>query len=446
VAAAGPTVYTVTNTSGSAAMVGSLPWAVQQANYATPGFDKIVFNLPGAGPFTITLTATLYINDQVVIDGSTQAGWSPTHEVVWLEGGANVPSLLLLQNDPGVGRTSSGSTIKGLGLVRYTSNAITIMPGSQGNWIQYNQIGFRPNGAGVTRNTATGLPNATTARGIGLASSYNVIRYNTISGVDNGITIGLASMVGAPYKTNSITLNNIGTDPTGTITSGYGNTGDGIFLGEGASENFLGPDNVLSGNGSAGVELFDSSNHGNVIFRNYIGLDVTGRVKLGNGELGVLLTRGAYYNAIGGPFGGNYIVGNTYGGISIGQSMWGPSSSNWVQNNTIGLNVDGAAMGGQQVGVSVNSGSRLNTIQNNVIGGESQHAVIVGDPSPQGSTSNAVLNNFLGRTSTGATATNGGFAVMFLNAGYNYMMDNLLGANTLGPVGQVNSPGLVLKL
>ena len=443
---AAPTIYTVTNTSSSASTVGSLPWAVQESNYTTPGFDRIRFNIPGAGPHTITLGGSLYLNDHVSIEGNTEPGWSASNPMIWVEGGANVASLFILQNDPSTGRTSSGSTIMGLGMVRYTSNAITIFSGSVGNWIQNNLIGFRPNGGNVIRNSATGLPNAKTSRGIGVASSYNVIRWNTISGVDNAVTIGLVTMQGAPYKTNSVRENYIGTDPTGKITAGYGNLGDGIFLGEGASENFLGPSNVISGNGSAGVEFFHSSNRGNVIFRNYIGLDVTGKVKLGNGELGVLLTRGATYNAIGGPFGGNFIAANTFGGISLGQSTWGAASTNWVQNNTIGLNIDGAVMGGQQVGISINSGSRSNLVEANTIGGHSQHAVIVGDPTSKNSISNSVNNNYLGRTAAGALVPNGSFGVMFLNAGYNYMLDNYFGTNSLGPVGVLNSPGLVLRL
>lgn len=443
---AAPTTYTVTNTSSNSLTSGSLPWAVHQANYTTPGLDKIKFNIPGNGPHTITLSGSLYLNDQIVIEGNSEPGWTAQAPMIWVEGGANVPSLFVLQNDPSTGRTSSGSTIMGLGMVRYTSNAITIFPGSIGNWIQQNLIGFRPNGGSVTRNTGTGLPNVGTSRGIGIASSWNVVRWNTISGVDNAITIGDPTMNGAPFKTNSIRENNIGTDPTGTITAGYGNLGDGIFLGEGASENFLGPANIISGNGSAGVEFFHSSNRGNVVFRNYIGLDTTGKVKLGNGEVGVLFTRGATYNAIGGPFGGNFIAGNTYGGISLGQSTWGASSGNWIQNNTIGLNTDGVVMGGQQVGVSLNSGSKNNLVSNNVIGGHSQHAVIIGDPSGKGSISNAVNDNYLGRTVSGDLVPNGGFAVMFLNAGYNYMYDNKLGTNTLGPYGVVNSPGLAIRL
>lgn len=443
--AAGPVVYTVTNTSGDANVANSLPWAVKQANYATPhSFDRIRFNIPGGGEKTITINTTLYINDQVAIEGDSQPGFSG-NPLIWIEGGASVPSLLLLQSDPSQNNNSSGSTVQGLGLVRYTSNAITIMPASQGNWIQYNWVGFRPGSGSVVLNTNTGLPNARTSRGVGIASSYNVVRFNTISGVDNGVTIGMPTRSGAPYRTNSIAGNKIGTDPTGTVVAGYGNLGDGIYLGEGASENWLGPDNVISGNASAGVEMFENDNIGNVVFRNFIGLDASGTQRLGNGELGVLLTRGADHNAIGGPFGGNYIAGNRYGGISVGQSTWGPANTSWIQDNFIGVNVNGVAVGGQQVGISINSGSKSILVEGNVIGGHTEHGVIVGDPSTRGSISNSISNNYIGRLQNGTSVANGGYGVMFLNAGYNWMLDNWFGANNLGPMGQVNSPGLVVR-
>jgi hypothetical protein len=439
--ASGLTTYTVTNTSSNPATVGSLPWAVNQANYATIGFDAINFNLPGSGPFEINLTQTLYLNDQIAINGASQPGYNGT-PLVWITGGSGVPSLFLLQNDRGT--TSSGSTIQGLGMYRYTSNAITIMPGSVGNWIQNNWMGFRPTAGGVLRNTASGLPNATTSRGIGIASSWNVVRNNTISGVDNGVVIGMDSQQGAPYKTNSIQQNRIGTDPTGTTTWGYGNTGDGIFLGPGAQENWLGPDNVLSGNASAGVELLHNTNRGNVVFRNNIGLDASGMNRLGNGELGVLFSGGAWFNAIGGPFGGNTIAGNTLGGISIGTSAWGGSSLAWIQYNTIGLNKAGQEVGGQAVGVAIGSGSRQVLVEGNVIGGNAQHGVIVGDSRARGTSGNAVNGNYIGRTADGTWRANGAYGIFFLNAGYNWAVGNMFGANAMGNIGSLGSPGLVI--
>ena len=55
------------------------------------------------------------------------------------------------------------------------------------------------------------------------------------------------------------------------------------------------------------------------------------------------------------------------------------------------------------------------------------------------------MRNYIGRTAAGGDAGNGGFAGMFLNAGYNYFMDNALGTNSLGPIGVQNSPGLAIR-
>src|SRR4029077_17132451 len=123
---------------------------------------------------------------------------------------------------------------------------------SQGNYIQNNWLGFyQTTSGGYFRNVAA-HPGC---RGIGLKSRFNKIRNNTISGVDNGITVGddpFGIPTGTNYKTNSIRNNFIGTDPP--ETSKIGNDSDGIFLGAGARQNFIGPGNVLSGMTSAGCE------------------------------------------------------------------------------------------------------------------------------------------------------------------------------------------------
>ncbi len=136
--------YTVTTTSGSPSTSGSLPWAVTQANNRA-GLDFINFNLPGGGIRVITISTTLFLNDQVVINGASQPGYSGA-PLIFVQGGANVTSVMLLHQQ------SSGSTIQGLGFFYYTSNAITILSASMGNWIQNNYIGFYWDGAGVAHS------------------------------------------------------------------------------------------------------------------------------------------------------------------------------------------------------------------------------------------------------------------------------------------------------
>ena len=71
-------VVTTTSDSGS----GSLRQAILDAN-ATNGLDSIVFQIPGTAPFTITPLAALpAITDPVVIDGTTQPGYTPNHPII----------------------------------------------------------------------------------------------------------------------------------------------------------------------------------------------------------------------------------------------------------------------------------------------------------------------------------------------------------------------------
>src|SRR6476646_6843936 len=86
--------YTVTTTSGSPFTSGSLPWAVAQAN-SHAGLDFINFNIAGGGIRVITISTTLYLNDQVVIDGFSQPGYSGAPSI-YVRGDANVTSVMLL--------------------------------------------------------------------------------------------------------------------------------------------------------------------------------------------------------------------------------------------------------------------------------------------------------------------------------------------------------------
>jgi hypothetical protein len=423
--------YTVTNTSGDVGVPGSLPWAVQQANYATPDqLDFIVFNIAPAGPKTITLSATLYLNDQAVIDGKSQPGYVD-EPVISVEGDGTVDSIFLLQNADGDANPSHVmSTVQGLGMFNFRANGVTIFSSTQANFIQDNWIGFRRIGGTVQRNTDLG-PAYVHSRGIGIQSSWNTIRNNTISGVDNGITVGdpLESSATSPYVTNSFSNNRIGTDPAGMTAAGYGNTSDGIFLGKNAREMWIGPANTLSGNASAGVELLHATNWHNIIFSNFIGTDRTGTAAIGNGELGVLLANGANENAVGGPWGGNVISGNTLGGVALGTAAWGVADRNWVQYNTIGLNVDQtAALPGQQVGVSIEPGCTLNTVEWNTIGGSVSHGLVA-----NGASRNSLSRNSVGRTAAGHVIANGGYGlVLLVGANYNWVLENSFGSNALG--------------
>jgi len=429
------TTYTVTSPSGDRTVAGSLPWAVFQANYASKGADVVRFNLPAAAS-TIRLVEPLYLNDQIVVDGLSQPGSSATAPGVTIRGSAAVSSLFILQADPSQGTTSTGSTIQGLVMADYAANAITVFPASTGNTIQNNWIGFCIEAGNVVHKTASA---GTYQAAIGIQSSNNVVRGNTIAGLYNGINMGddvTRPWSGAVYAGNSITGNRIGTNPQGSSAVGYGNRSDGIFFGAGCQRNVIGPGNVLSGNASAGIEFLHASVVGNVVYGNRIGTDATGQVAIGNGELGILVANGANGNTIGNATAGNVtagnvIAGNRLGGISLGTAAFPGARANVVQNNVIGLNAARtAAVGVQTVGISVQSNATANVITANEIGGHVQHGIILAQ-----TTANTISRNFLGRSAAGKVLPNKGFGIVFLAAANtNTGSGNVYGGNALGRI------------
>lgn len=438
--------FIVTNTSNSEFTIGSLPWALMQANYNGNGLDHIYFSVPGPGPHEIILQGpdsfggaggTLYIVEQIVIDATTQPGYAGT-PLIRINANGNASGVFI-----GAGNASA---ILGLNIFNFSSNGITIVNGSNGNYIQRNWIGFFFNGIHFVKNTD--LSGAYfECRGIGLQSSFNVIEGNVINGVDNAITIGEAiestNSLAAKYVTNSIRYNYIGIAPNGQ--NAIGNTSDGIFLGAGAAQNFLGPGNVISGNASAGIELLHPSNRGNVIFSNIVGMNNTATVPVPNGELGILLSNDAYGNAIGGPFGGNFIGYNRFGGVVLGLVAPSPGTrgrawNNWVQYNVFAGNAQPPSPSNQTVGVSIEGGSGYNSIQGNSFVGQAEHGVQIIN-----SSRNNVSGNWIGKNGFGVVFGNRGFGVFLNGAFENFITGNDFGFNGLGTVGQVASAGNIIR-
>ena len=155
----------------------------------------------------------------------------------------------------------------------------------------------------------------------------------------NGITIG-GDVTMALVQGNYVGLNGAG-------TSALGNKGDGVRSSAlvttigGTSADAL---NLLSGNSGNGITLLinaasTSSTPASLIEGNLIGLDVTGKIALGNAEDGVnsdILTL-----TIGGTTAGerNLISGNFGDGITLLNTTAGASAV--VQDNIVGLDVSG---------------------------------------------------------------------------------------------------------
>ncbi|HIC90387.1 MAG TPA: hypothetical protein EYP04_13430, partial [Anaerolineae bacterium] len=133
---------------------------------------------------------------------------------------------------------------------------------------------------------------ASTTAGIRIQSGYNTIRgfvINSFSGT--GI-----SLAGSDAISNTIAGNYIGTDIAGR--SARPNANHGIVNEWGASFNRIGGTcpadrNVISGNNWHGVENWGDGTAHNVIQGNYIGVDASGTLPLGNQGEGVSITPSA---------------------------------------------------------------------------------------------------------------------------------------------------------
>jgi len=196
--------FTVTNTSSSVSQSGSLPWAIAQARNAHTA-TKIDFDIsPADGTIhTIVLADRLWINEPVTIDGRTQGGYSD-HPLIRIDVNGLANAFTILGPDSNNNGASS-TVIAGLQIYNFSANALATQPGADNIHIVDNYIGFyrdeknqswwRNFEATLTedeiQNGQTAIYNGfTSAVGIGIQSSYNIIEKNVISGVHNGISIG----------------------------------------------------------------------------------------------------------------------------------------------------------------------------------------------------------------------------------------------------------------
>ena len=186
-------------------------------------------------------------------------------------------------------------------------------------------------------------------------ASNTTIAGNLISG-NSGAGINIQ---GTGATSNLIKDNRIGTNSSGTAI--LPNSLFGVYLGDGASKNIVGPGNLISGNGLAtnqgvGVYLFGPGTTGNLIVGNLIGLDARGTVQLTTSAIGVLINQ-APRNTVR----RNVISGNRSIGLEItGQTARG----NLVRGNKIGTNKAGTRAVGNGV-----DGVFIDNAPHNMVGG-----------------------------------------------------------------------------
>lgn len=360
--------------------------------------------------------------------------------------GAGVPRIEL--SGGGTGRfyglliTSANNTVKGLiingfiadpqagyGIWLFGSNV-------RNNTIAQNYIGTNYNA------TAAGGPRQTNNSGAGIAlqagASQNIIDGNIIAG-NGGYGVYMFNSVGLQtpdrQEGNIVRNNLIGVAAGGAAA--LRNWNDGVFIGDNSINNVIGPNNVISGNGSPsslsdfgltiGGYQGDQTHYitGNRVIGNKIGTDAAGTGALPNatGGVAVLSSNGT---AIGGPNGnpttpngdGNLIAGNSGSGIwvrdtpAFGSGMAGIL----IRNNWVGLKANGTeALPNHGAGVYLSASAHDVTVgPGNVISGNQDAGVLIealenvsGSPpitADRQVRQNTITGNFIGTDASGNAA------------------------------------------
>ncbi|MGI6414698.1 MAG: PKD domain-containing protein [Thermoguttaceae bacterium] len=296
-------------------------------------------------------------------------------------------------------------------------------PGTERNAVAGNLIGTNILGTGALPNGTKGVAITLGARfnrigTDGSPDAFNSSERNVISGnMSYGIELQHA---GTAY--NVIAGNFIGATADGTLA--LGNAGTGIYIGNGAPNNVIGTNgdgigdefegNLISGNKQYGVQIAGSPS--NIVAGNYIGIDVSGSVKLANTGYGVLINNGSVNNRIGTNGDGlgdeaerNVISGNTAAGVYLGGAT---TRSNVVAGNYIGTQADGMrALGNGGRGVYIvnarenvigtNGDAKGDEDERNVISGNANNGVRI---EGAGADWNVVAGNLIGTDIGGMSA------------------------------------------
>ncbi|MFI5456220.1 MAG: beta strand repeat-containing protein [Isosphaerales bacterium] len=308
------------------------------------------------------------------------------------------------------GNTGTGVVITGSGANRNTVAGNDIGTDSSGTVALANHVGVEIIG-GATNNTIGGS----------FATGGNMISGNTISGIYLHGSVG-----------TQIVGNQIGTDASGQIAIG---NGTGVLVDNGMSTSIggtsAGAGNVISGNVTAGVELYGNAVTDTQIVGDYIGTNAAGNGAVANGGDGVSIIGGATANTIGGIITAarNVISGNKAQGVEItGPTPSAVASLNVVEGNFIGTNTAGtAALANGRDGVLIDGSATNNTIggslssELNVISGNTNAGVAVTGP---GASGNTVAGNLIGLARNGTDGLANGVGVAIVGAT----------ANTIGGV------------
>jgi titin len=379
---------------------GSLRQAIIDSN-ASAGPNTIDFNLPTDKLDIQPLTALPTLTTPVMIDGTSEPGYSGTPLVVLTGSPTTVTTGLVL--------AAGSSTVKGLVFNGFQADALELE--SNNNIVQGNFIGTSASGGsmgGTTEGTGITVNGSNNTIGGTTSAARNVISGNQKS------AIAISFLNTQLSAANNVVLGNyIGTDKAGNsaLPNMDGITLDSVTMVNGSGQNTIGgtangAGNVISGNNRYGVFLTipsgaDIGAANNVVEGNLIGTNAAGSSAVPNVATGIVFG-GGNGDTIGGTAAGagNLISGNGDFGIVA------TSGDLVIEGNKIGTDLIGTvAIPNGLDGIYVVGGSFI-TIGattpggGNLISGNGRFGVfLLGEPTASGlvpSRSNMVQDNIIG--------------------------------------------------
>lgn len=252
----------------------------------------------------------------------------------------------------------------------------------------------------------------------------------------------------------SIAGNYIGTNRNGLVdTVSFGNAGDGVLLLNRAQGISIGGNstalrNVISGNGSDGIDINGGNSLGsptslNQIIGNYIGTDRNGQARLGNSGRGILVRNQADETDIS----KNLVSGNYWDGIGFLNT--GPIGS-VVTGNLVGLNVNDDVLSNIGSGISISNSPNITVgdateAGRNVISGNNVRGINI---TGSASTGNLIQGNFIGTNADGSADRGNlkdgisiGDRFMFADSGGAPANSNIIGGLAVGAGNLISGNG-----
>jgi hypothetical protein len=372
-------IFTVTSNADTIAP-GTLRSVITAVNSSSDTSNTVLFDINSSGHQVIQLTSALpAIQNPVVILGNTQPGFSGA-PLIEIQGG----SASSFGDGLTLGAGSSHSAIVGLTINGFTSGyGIKIFSSNDvvyGCYLGTDSTGFNP----MPNEGGIGIEGGDNSIGGTTPGTPNVISGNLNYGIDieapsclvEGNLIGTNAAGSAPLANGSVGVLVDGTDTTvGGSAAGAsnlisGNAGSGVFIeapsclvegnrigtnlagsaplangdagvyvsgtGSTVGGSAAGASNLISGNGSVGVDIAAQSC---LVEGNQIGTNLAGSDAVANGFDGVYVSNSGAGTTVGGTAAGasNLISGNDHDGVDIN------AQSCLVEGNQIGTNLAGTA-------------------------------------------------------------------------------------------------------